>query len=647
MKNPLKLFVALVAVSAGLGACQKPGNIGEIKGTVVFNAVSMETRTAFGTPSGTTYPTLWTSNDSKVKVSVNYGSAKNADVTPASDFKTATITADLTDPGTGPYVFYALSPASSYLNLTESYSRWNVVVPTTQTPSAKSVDEAAQILVAKSESLESWPTASVPLTFSHVTAYGHMSLRNLDLEGETIKSVSLTAAENWAGRYYYYIDANGSYAAGDVVPNDSGASKTITVLTSSTEDIWFACAPVDLGGKTIKVVVNTTGGTFTKTVTIPAGKVFASGSILKFGVDMSGVSVTPSVIYKRVNSLDDITVDSKVIIAAYNNDLAVSTTQSTNNRPSAYVSKSEDGSMIIDPAEDVQVVTLEMGTSSKTAAFKAGENYFYTSDNNRLLSKQLKASNCNWIISFSENIAVITSGEYSSRTLRYNSTDDVFATYTSGYGDLALYKLEGSGSSTKIFAEVESHIGEVYGTEGVIFWQDPADSKKVKIISAFAEKMAWAEFTDATGAKDDGESGVPNNEIVKTHPDYATKASVVKYCAGKGTGWYMPSVMELKALFEAYNGTSFSEATNANPDSITDAEKASRNAFETAMTSISGGVKINTQAENVAGDSIWACRETTTGTSGWYVRFGKVTSNNGTKSSTARFGRCVKVVTLN
>ena len=191
----------------------------------------------------------------------------------------------------------------------------------------------------------------------------------------------------------------------------------------------------------------------------------------------------------------------------------------------------------------------------------------------------------------------------------------------------------------------ESYIGTPYGTEGIVFWQSPENPKQVKIISAFAEKMAWAEFTDATGAKDDGDSGVPNNELVKAHPDYATKASVVKYCAEKGTGWYMPSVTELKILFEAYNGTTFDGATNANPDGITEAEKASRAAFEAAMASISG-VKINSGAASAAGDSIWACRETSADVNAWYIRFGKVLSNNGVKSSTARFGRCVKVVTI-
>ena len=43
--------------------------------TVVFRAMGSQTKAQFGQKDGETWPTLWTSNDSEVKLSLNYGSA--------------------------------------------------------------------------------------------------------------------------------------------------------------------------------------------------------------------------------------------------------------------------------------------------------------------------------------------------------------------------------------------------------------------------------------------------------------------------------------------------------------------------------------------------------------------------------------------
>lgn len=191
-----------------------------------------------------------------------------------------------------------------------------------------------------------------------------------------------------------------------------------------------------------------------------------------------------------------------------------------------------------------------------------------------------------------------------------------------------------------------SRVGTAYGTEGVIFWENPDNEKEVKIISTFAEKMVWSDPVGVTGATASEESGAANNEIVKQWSEYEGGTSVVKYCASQGEGWYQPSTNELQALFNAYNGVPLGTApTNALPNAIPAPEKAARDAFEAVMEGI-GGVKINTQADSANGDSIWACRENADGTKAYWYRFGKYGLDAGAKNSTARFGRCVKVVTL-
>ena len=197
-------------------------------------------------------------------------------MTPSTDGKTATFVASFSKDTTS-YTFYALSPSSAYLSASTA-GRLGVTVPTSQTPSAKSVDETAQILVAQSTTTTEMPE-KVFFNFKHWTAYGKLTLTNLALNGAVIEAVDLSAEVDWAGRWYYFFN--------DGTATVNSGSKTITVNTTSPTDIWFACAPVDLSGKTLKVVVKTDKGTLTKEVTMPANREFKSGQVARFAINMS------------------------------------------------------------------------------------------------------------------------------------------------------------------------------------------------------------------------------------------------------------------------------------------------------------------------------------------------------------------------
>ena len=64
------MFVIIAAMVTFAGCAKEEISAPEAQ-TVHFFAESIETKTAFGTPDGTTYPTLWTGNDSKVHISLN------------------------------------------------------------------------------------------------------------------------------------------------------------------------------------------------------------------------------------------------------------------------------------------------------------------------------------------------------------------------------------------------------------------------------------------------------------------------------------------------------------------------------------------------------------------------------------------------
>ena len=318
--NTLFVIIAAMVTFAGCAKEEVNAPANETK-TVQFIAESIETKTAFGTPDGTTYPTLWTANDMKVHVSMNLTSSDAVAVVPSDDFQTARFETSVTDDGTGAYTFYSVSPASACISFNNSYKSYNVEIPTVQNPTANSVDEKAQIIVAKSGQFSVLPS-SVNLTYSHLTAYGKMTLANLNLDGAVISSVALTASKNFAFRYYYYPESG--------TTEENGASKTITINTTSASDIWFACAPVDMSNSTMIVVVNTDKGTFTKTITFPADRKFEAGKIAKFSVDMKDISLVAPKVYELVANSADLTEGSQVVIVG--GSYAMSTNQKTNNR---------------------------------------------------------------------------------------------------------------------------------------------------------------------------------------------------------------------------------------------------------------------------------------------------------------------------
>ena len=464
------LFAVAVAATAFVGCVREPEMLSVAEEHPIhFVAQSIETRTAFSEPTGNSYPTLWTANDTKVKIMntmfTGSGHSAEATVNPSADGTKASLVATLKDTTT--YTFFAVSPASAFLNCSQKVKvndeeqvvyRVGVTIPTSQTPTANSVDEAAQILVAQSETMTSLPEEpeKVSLHFRHWTSYGKLSLTNLNLNGATIESVNLTAEEDWAYRWYYFF-ADGSTSV-------NNGSKTITVKTSSVTNIWFACAPVDLTGKKLTVTVKTNQGTFNKTVTLP-GK-FESGKINCFSVNMSGVPLVSPKVYEKVTSIADLTLNSEVIIAAASDakQYAISTSQGNNNRPAVAVIKADN--KITDPGESVATFTVEEGTSSGTYAFKAtngdsdAQGYIYAAGgtkNNYLKTKKTKDASGSWTVTIGEKTVLKAgiTGDNARNLLQYNFQNgaSLFSCYggNSEYRDsVALYKLVGSGGDTPV-----------------------------------------------------------------------------------------------------------------------------------------------------------------------------------------------------
>ena len=382
-------------------------------------------------------------------MSLNYDDPSDATITKVTDIH-ATFAGEFEDSGS-PYVFYALSPSSAATAISPSRSAWAVNIPVEQTPLEGSCDEAAQIIAAVSDSYSSVPDP-VTLKFNHVTSYVRVTLKNLDeaissagVESPTVTSFDLTFEVPVAGEWYYDFE--------NKAISEKDASYTVRALTSDLSDQWLALAPCDLGGKTLKVSVNTDKGAFVRTVTFPSGRTYEAGAINSLSVNMAAAEFVQSadrwVLVTDASTLSDgdevIITNSASVGSAY----AISTTQNSNNRGCAAVSIIQQGSetLLQDPGEKVERFILTAGSGTYSSCFRfrdatnSTEGYLActsSGSNNYLKTSNSNNGYDNWVITISNQSAVISSyGKVTSgwssyyRQIRFNSSDVLFGTYRS------------------------------------------------------------------------------------------------------------------------------------------------------------------------------------------------------------------------
>lgn len=157
-----------------------------------------------------------------------------------------------------------------------------------------------------------------------------------------------------------------------------------------------------------------------------------------------------------VTNASQIGSGSEVIIAAKDYNVAISTTQNTNNRGQAAVTK-DGNSLTFD--SNVAVFTLEEGTISGSFAFNTGNGYLYAvSNSSNYLKTQTKLTDggCFYIAPQSDGTCAITSAAYTSGTagvgkvpMQYNTSSSLFACYPKATQKaLSLYVGESSSGTT-------------------------------------------------------------------------------------------------------------------------------------------------------------------------------------------------------
>ena len=146
-----------------------------------------------------------------------------------------------------------------------------------------------------------------------------------------------------------------------------------------------------------------------------------------------------------VTDVNDLSVGTQIIIVATNSNYALSTTQNTNNRSQASVTKNGN---TVTFGNDVQIITLKVGTVDGTFAFyvkgdSTGYLYAASGSSNHLKTQATNNDNGSWKITISSNgVATIKAQGTNTRNwLRYNSTNNppIFSCYGSGQTDVSIY----------------------------------------------------------------------------------------------------------------------------------------------------------------------------------------------------------------
>ncbi len=160
--------------------------------------------------------------------------------------------------------------------------------------------------------------------------------------------------------------------------------------------------------------------------------------------------VVSSSIWKLVEDANSIQAGDQVVIAATDYDYAMSTTQNSNNRGQASITKNVTEKTLIFAA-NAGVATFDVVTGTATNSFgfydsnenNSGYICAASSSKNILETQEALDANGSFTISIDAGAATLTAqGSCSRNVIQYNNSSNLFSCYSSGQKNISLYKLE-------------------------------------------------------------------------------------------------------------------------------------------------------------------------------------------------------------
>lgn len=307
MKTFFKSILAVAVCASLFAACSKDDTVSDpSNGRKVTMTVTASSELESASGSRTTYDPLtgkisWNETGEYLQVfetaasKTTYANSQEGTVSDG----TAKFAVSFPENANTPLVYNAVYPASAWITSNNTdITNMKVITPTVQQPTATSFDSNADLLIAKSISVESQPT-ELQMSFGRAVAIGKMTVKNL-ASAESVLGVKFTAPDKKVtGRSYVDMTAGTIKEYGyinnfaDNVTLNYSSEMNITANSEAGMTAYFTCFPFEVAaGETFTVTVTTASKIFTKTVTVQEGRplAFAAGDSSTFAVDMTGAA---------------------------------------------------------------------------------------------------------------------------------------------------------------------------------------------------------------------------------------------------------------------------------------------------------------------------------------------------------------------
>lgn len=234
--------------------------------------------------------------------------------------------------------------------------------------------------------------------------------------------------------------------------------------------------------------------------------------------------------YNLVTNVSELSVGDVIVIAASGYNFAMSTTQNTNNRDQAAITKAGNSITWTNEAKVCEFV-LGAGTKNNTWSFYDGgtsKGYIYaaSSGSNYLKTEGTLSDNSSWTISISNGVATITAqGSNTRNVLQYNNSSSIFSCYGSASQKaISLYKKDEPAFNTITEVSVTTTIDDNIPTTTCVIVENGA------VLTFNGENQGTA----ANLIIEDGGQVIVNNAGVQ-----ATFKKSVSHSASKdAANWY-------------------------------------------------------------------------------------------------------------
>lgn len=191
-------------------------------------------------------------------------------------------------------------------------------------------------------------------------------------------------------------------------------------------------------------------GTTTISVTVAGDDTYNEGKG-SYVLTVEDAPVVSTATWSLVTDASTLAEGDVIVIVSASSNVALSTTQNSNNRGQQAITKKADNTVTID--DKVQQLTLGAGTKTGTFSLSTGDGYLYaaSSSKNYLRTQTQLDANGSWTITIADNVATIKAqGINTNNWLKYNSSSSMFSCYSSGQNDVQIYRLKDTRASQSI-----------------------------------------------------------------------------------------------------------------------------------------------------------------------------------------------------